>query len=60
MLRSNLLLSLLTPTLDGLLSADLLPSRLYGAEFVDTSGPGRDRKKREEVIAMETVSFVSI
>lgn len=46
LLKSTLLLSLLTPTLDGLLSIALLPSRLFGTEFGDTSGPGRDRRRR--------------
>lgn len=41
MLKSTLLLSLLTPALDGLLSTPLLPSRLYGTELGDTSEPGR-------------------
>lgn len=41
LLKSTLLLSLLTPALDGLLSNPLLPSRLYGTELGDTSEPGK-------------------
>lgn len=40
LLKSTLLLSLLTPALDGLLSTPLLLSRLFGTELGETSEPG--------------------
>lgn len=39
LLKSTLLPSLLTPTLDGLLSTALLPSRFWGTEVGDTIEP---------------------
>lgn len=48
LLKSTLLLSLLTPALDGLLSIALLPSRLFGSEFGDATNPGRDRARGVE------------
>lgn len=48
LLKSTLLLSLLTPALDGLLSTALLPSRLFGTEFGDTIGPGGEERRAGE------------
>lgn len=48
LLKSTLLLSLLTPTLDGLLSTPLLPSKLFGTEFGDTIGPGRKKGTKDK------------
>lgn len=42
LLKSTLLLSLLTPALEGLLSTPLLPSRLIGTEFGDASEPSTE------------------
>lgn len=50
LLQSTLLLSLLTPALDGLLSTPLLPSRLFGTELGDTSEPGRMNGKRDNSV----------
>lgn len=46
LLKSTLLLSLLTPAFDGLRSIPLLPSRLVGTELGDTIEPGRGTRVR--------------
>lgn len=57
LLKSTLLLSLLTPALDGLLSTPLLPSRLLGTEFGDASEPGGMKVwgRQEETNRLETL-----
>lgn len=57
LLKSTLLLSLLTPALDGLLSTPLLPSRLLGTEFGDASEPGGVKVwgRQEETNRLETL-----
>lgn len=57
LLKSTLLLSLLTPAFDGLLSTALLPSRLFGTEFGDTRGPRleKDRKGKRDKAVMDTM-----
>lgn len=67
LLKSTLLLSLLTPALDGLLSTPLLPSRLFGTEFGDASEPGGmkvwndkggDKSVRDVMSAREMTSLI--